>query len=235
MAQHGFAKPRPQPQHGKALSEGLSQNSITVESLARIPDLVHAPKTHHLEIEDLYRRARLDMEELSMKQALFMQKLADGEYTSPSTAAIAVERVIPLCQTAHSMLLCVALGCNAVLSAFCPGDITLIEERDRYCDDVVSLAHDVAPYRPLGASHFPICLIAANLTVTETGKRKELRDLLIDFQKDFPSASWLDVAVKARNSYWRARQGYADDVAKRSDLKDGKIFQGQERSLCAVQ
>lgn len=235
MAQHGFAKPQPQPQHRKTSSEGLSQNSITVDSLARIPDLVHAPKTHRMEIEDLYRRARLDIEELVMKQAIFMQKLAAGEYTSPSKATIAVERVIPLCQTAHSMLLCVALGCNAVLSAFCPGDITLIEDRDRYCDDVISLAQDVAPYRPLGASHFPICLIAANLTVTDTGKRKELRDLLVDFQKDFPSASWLDVAVKARNSYWRARQGYADDVARASELKDVKNFPGQERSLCAVQ
>ena len=235
MAQHGFSKPRPQPQHGKASSEGLSQNSITVESLARIPDLVHAPKTHRMEIEDLYRRARLDIEELVMKQAVFMQKLAAGKYTSPSTAAVTVERVIPLCQTAHSMLLCVALGCNAVLSAFCPGDISLIEDRDRYCDDVISLAQDVAPYRPLGASHFPICLIAAHLTVTDTVKRKELQGLLIDFQKDFPSSSWLDVAVKARDSYWRARQAYANDIAKGSDLKAGNNFQGQERSLCAVQ
>jgi hypothetical protein len=235
MAPHGFAKPRPQPAQDKPSSDGLSQNSITVDSLARIPELVHAPMTHRLEIEDLYKRACLDAGELVVKQAVVMQKLAAGEYTSPTTAAIAVERIIPLCQTAHSMLLCVALGCNAILSAFRPWDLDLIEDSNRYCDDVLSLASDVAPYRPLGASHFPICLISAYLTVTDPVRRKELLDLLIDFQKDFASSSWLDFAVKARDSYWKARTAYAKDSAKESDLKAEQTFRGNEISFCAVQ
>ena len=206
-----------------------------MESLARIPGLVHAPHTHRLEIKDLYKRACLDAEELVAKQAIFVQKLAAGKYTSPTTAAIAVDRVIPLCQTAHSMLLCVALGCNAILSAFCPWDIDLIEDNNRYCDDVILLAKDVAPYRPLGASHYPICLVAAYLTVTDSERREELRGLLRDFQKDFASASWLDIATKARESYWRARTAYASNSAKRSDLETGQIVRGEERSFCAVQ
>ena len=111
----------------------------------------------------------------------------------------------------------------------------LIEDSNRYCDDVLSLARDVAPYRPLGASHFPICLVPAYLTVTDPTKQRELRDLLIDFQKDFASSSWLEIAVKARDSYWRARTAYANDIAKASDPKAEQTFQGVERSFCAVQ
>jgi hypothetical protein len=235
VAQHGFAKPQPQPPLGKGSSDGLSQNSITVESLVRVPDFVHAPMTHRMEIEDLYKRACLDAEELVVKQAAVMQMLAAGKHASLATAAIAVERIIPQCQTAHSMLLCIILGCNAILSAFRPWDASLIDDSNHYCDGVLSLARDVAPYRPLGASHFPICLVPAYLTVTDPVKRTELRDLLIDFQKDFASSSWLDIAVKAKGSYWRARTAYADDIAKASDPKAEQIFQGVERDFCAVQ
>lgn len=235
MARHGLAKPQGQPHQGKSSSGGLSQDSITVETLARIPDLVHAPRTHKAEIQDLYRRADLDARELVEKQATIMEKLAIGEFTSPTTAMIAVERIIPLCQTAHSILLCVQLGCNAILSAFTPGDISLIEDSARYCDDVIGLAQDVAPYRPLGASHFPLCLIAAYLTVTDPMKRKELRDLLIDFQKDFASSSWLDVATKARDSYWAARGACFEEHAIESDIETCQGYQGGERSFCAVQ
>jgi hypothetical protein len=133
------------------------------------------------------------------------------------------------------MLLCIILGCNAILSAFRPWDVSLIEDSNRYCDDVLSLARDVAPYRPLGASHFPICLVPAYLTVTDPVKRRELRDLLIDFQKDFASSSWLDIAVKAKDSYRRARAVYADSVTNGTTLSAGRPFQGEEISFCAVQ
>jgi hypothetical protein len=189
-----------------------------------------------MDIEDLYKRACLDAEELTIKQAAVVQLLAAGKHASLATAAaMAVERIIPLCQTAHSMLLCIILGCNAILSAFRPWDMDLIEDSNRYCDDVLSLARDVAPYRPLGASHFPICLVPAYLTVTDPVKRRELRDLLVDFQKDFASSSWLDIAVKARDSYWRARTAYADDVAIESASNVERPFRGEEISFCAVQ
>jgi hypothetical protein len=235
MAYHGLAEPQPQPPNSKSSSDGLSHNTITVESLACIPELMHAPRAHRLELEDLYKRAGLDVEELIVKQAVVVQKLAVGEYASPTTAAIAVERVIPLCQTAHSMLLSVALGCNAILSAFRPWDISLIEDRARYCGDVILLAKEVAPYRPLGASHFPLCLIAAYLTAIEPAEIKELRDLLMEFQKDFASSSWLTMAMKARNSYWAARTAYANDSARETDTEAEKTFEGDDKSFCAVQ
>jgi hypothetical protein len=235
MARHGIVKPQPQPYQGKSSSGGLSHNSITVETLARIPDLVHAPRTHRVEVQNLYKRACLDAEELVERQAVIMKKLATGESPPPTPAAIAMERIVPLCQTAHSVLLCVSLGCNAILLAFSPWDIGLIEESTRYCDDVISLAKEVTPYRPLGASHFPLCLIAAYLTVTEPTKREELQDLLMDFQTDFAGAAWLNIAVKARDSYWAARTAHTNDSARQADLEAEDTFQRHDRSFCAVQ
>jgi hypothetical protein len=91
------------------------------------------------------------------------------------------------------------------------------------------------PYRPLGASHFPLCLIAAYLTAIEPAEIKELRDLLMEFQKDFASSSWLTMAMKARNSYWAARTAYANDSARETDTEAEKTFEGDDKSFCAVQ
>lgn len=234
MAQHGLAKPQAQSSDGAKTSGGLSQNSITVETLARIPDLVHAPRAHHDEIQNLYDRARLDTEELVEKQAVLMKRLATGESISPTAAGMAVSQIIASCQTAHVMLLCICLGCNAMLSVLSPWDVSLTKDSARYRDDVLSLAKDVAPYRPLGASHFPLCLMAAYLTVTDSVKRKELEDLLIDFQKDFACSSWLDVATKARDSYWDSRRISVD--LYKCDTGDGTREQlEKDASLCAVQ
>lgn len=235
MAHHGLAKPRFQSSDGKKISDGLSQNSTAVETLARIPDLVHAPRSHHDEIQDLYQRSCLDAEELVEKQTVIMKKLAAGELSSSNAAGIAMERTIPSCQAAHSILLCVALGCNAILAALSPRDVSLVEDSVRYCDDVLSLARVVAPSRPLGASHFPLCLMVAYLTATDAGKLMELRGWLVDFQKDFACSSWLDMATKARESYWTARRACFDEYERGDCGEAGERLQEKDESFCAVQ
>lgn len=204
-----------------------------VDDWIRVPDLVHAPRTHRDEIQNLYHRARLDAEELVKKQAVIMKRLATGESISPTATGMAVGQIIASFHTAHILLLCICLGCNAMLSALSPWDISLTEESARYRDDVLSLAKDVAPYRPLGASHFPLCLMAAYLTVTDYVKQKELQELLIDFQKDFACSSWLEVATKARDSYWTSRQTCLDQYGQQAD--DEAQRQLGDGSLCAVQ
>jgi len=216
-------------------SDGLSQNSMTIETMARIPDFVHAPRTHLSEIQDLYRRACLDVEEFTTRKAEISQQLFEGKYASFAKRAVVTERIIPLCHTAHGMLLTITLGCNTILAALHPWDTTLADDNARFCDDVLLLSQQVSQYRPLGASHLPLCLVAAYLAVADPVKRETLHSLLEDYQGDFTGALWVIVAEGARKTYMDARlrifqeieHDLGEEVDRPSDVEDV--------SLCGVQ
>jgi hypothetical protein len=215
--------------------DGFSQNSMTIETMARIPDLVHAPRTNLLEIQSLYRRACLDVEELTTRKAEISQKLSEGKLASITTRAIVTDKILPICQIAHGMLLTITLGCNSILSAIRPWDNSLAEDNARFCDDVLLLSEQVSAYRPLGASYLPLCLVAAYLAVADPVKREMLHGLLVEYQGDLAGACWVVVAEAARETYMAARLELFEKIEH--ELREGvdQPFEGEDVSLCAVQ
>ncbi|KAM0716155.1 hypothetical protein Q7P37_008669 [Cladosporium fusiforme] len=241
VSNSGFGKPRKDDEtmsEGIATcerppSDGLAQNSITIESLARIPELVHSPRTNYLEIQMLYLRACLDSEEVVQRQATFAETISalDSTSTPPAKLALA-EKMIPLCQIARGMLLSIAIVCNAILAALDPTDFSLATDCARFCDDAIALAHEVSCYRPLGASHVPLSLIGAYMTVADPEKQKVIHRLLLEYGSDFPSADWLQLAVNARKKYEESRRDMWDSYRPgRYDIVDVE----QDESLCHVQ
>jgi hypothetical protein len=236
ISAHGPTKAQSSKTNKKnVLSDGLSQNSMTVETMARIPDLVHAPRTNLAEIQEQYRRACLDVEELSMRKAEISQKLSEGKWASMTTRAMVTERIIPVCHTAHGMLLAITLGCNVILSALHPWDTSLAEDNARFCDDVLLLSEKVSPYRPLGASHLPLCLVAAYLAVADPVKREALHSLLVDYQDDISGACWVVVGEAARETYMASRLRLFENFEHELRDEVGRPFEGEDVSLCAVQ
>lgn len=236
MKTHGPTKPQSRKGTGtNILSDGLSQNSMTIETMARIPDLVHAPRTNLVEIQDIYRRACMDAEELSMRKVEISQKLSEGKWASLTTRAMVTERILPVCHTAHGMLLAITLGCNAILSALHPWDVSLAEENARFCDDVLLLSEQVSPYRPLGASHLPLCLVAAYLAVDDSVKRETLHGLLVDYQDDINGACWVVVGEAARETYMAARLRLFERFEHELREEVDRPVEGEDMSLCAVQ
>lgn len=216
-------------------NDGLNNESITIETLSRIPEYIHAPRTHLREIKNLYRRACLDMDELAIRQTKIYEQLAAGKYASPTSMDLAIERVIPMCQTAQSLLLTVALGCNALLVTYHPDDFTLMEECASLCDDALGMALPVSRYRPLGASHFPLCLIAAYMAVADPEKLKLFYGLLEDYENDLAGAHWLEVAMHARQSRLDAQKRVLENYGTVFTEDAGKPFEGTDASFCAVQ
>lgn len=216
-------------------TDGLSQNSMTIETMARIPDFVHAPRAHLSEIQDLYRRACLDVEEFAMRKAEIAQKLSEGKFASMTTRAVVTERILPVCHTAHGMLLTITLGCNTILSALHPWDTSLADENARFCDDVLLLSQQVAPYRPLGASHLPLCLVAAYLAVVDPVQRETLHSLLVDYQGDLAGALWVVVAEAARKAYMAARLQIFQEIEYDLGGEVDRPSNVEDVSLCGVQ
>jgi hypothetical protein len=216
-------------------TDGFSQNSMTIETMARIPDLVHAPRTNLSEIQDLYRRACLDVEELTTRKAEISQKLSEGKLASITTRALVTDKILPICHTAHGILLTITLGCNSILSAIRPWDTSLADDNARFCDEVLLLSEQVSPYRPLGASYLPLCLVAAYLAVEDPVKKEILHGLLVEYQGDLAGACWVIVAEAARETYTAARLKLFEEI--KHELRAGvdQPFEGEDVSLCAVQ
>jgi hypothetical protein len=236
MSAHGPTKVRSSnTSENDVLLGGLSQNSMTVETMARIPDLVHAPQTNLLEIQEQYRRACLDVEELSMRKAEISQKLSEGKWASMTTRAMVTERIVPVCHTAHGMLLAITLGYNVIMSALHPWDTSLAEDNACFCDDVLLLSEKVSPYRPLGASHLPLCLVAAYLAVADPVKREALHSLLVDYQDDISGACWVVVGEAARETYMASRLRLFESFEHELRDEVDRPFEGEDVSLCAVQ
>lgn len=204
--------------------------------MARIPELINAPRTNFLEIQNLYLRACLDTEEVVKRQAMLTALVSAGKIgpTPPATIA-SVKKMLPLCQIARSMLLSIAIVCNAILTALDPTDYSLVTDCARFCDDAIELADEVSCYRPLGASHVPLCLIGAYMAVADAQRQEALRELLVEYGKDFPSASWLEVAVGARKAYEDARR--AVRTVQQPDCMDGvdEVVYYEDESFCHVQ
>jgi hypothetical protein len=236
MSTHGPTKLRSSKDAKKdILSDGLSHNSMTIETMARIPDLVHAPRTNSSEIQDLYQRACLDVEELTTQKAEISRRLSETKWASVTTRAIVTEKILPVCHTVHGILLAITLGCNAILSALRPWDTSLAKDNARFCDEVLLLSELVSSYRPLGASHLPLCLVAAYLAVADPVKREMLHGLLVDYQDDMSGALWAIVGTAARGTYMAARLRLFEKIESELREEVDQQFEGEDVSLCAVQ
>lgn len=220
------------PQNGKVPfgppTDGLPRNTITLQTLAGFPDLLRAPRANLLEIESLYYCACLDSEEVMARQATF----SDLASSSPDPSATALARKMkPLLQVARSLLLGICITCNAVLSVLDPSDFSLTADSVRFCCDAVSLAREASSSRPLGASHIPLCLVAAYMAAEEEATRDDLLELLVDYEGDFGNAHWVEIGTRLRAAYIAARLKASSGVAVAVEESDSSGDAG----ICTVQ
>lgn len=220
------------PQDGKTAfgpahpASGLPRDTISIETLAGFPDLVRAPREHVLEIESLYFRACLDSEAVMAREATLSESASSGQ--DPSETAL-TNQLRSRLQVARSLLLSICLTCNAILSVLDPSDFSLAPDRARFCLDAVSLAHEASSARPLGASHVPLCLVAAYMAAEEEAARDDLLELLVDYEGDFGNAHWVAVGIRLRKTYSAAKA-----KASMGDVVAGEDS-GEEIGSCAVQ
>lgn len=135
------------------------------------------------------------------------QRLAElTELTSsgavlPLSLPTAIAGVISRYQVAYGILLALASSFNGMLRAFDPGDMTLVEESVSFSNEIMTIAAHASQYRPLGAAHIPLCLIAAWATTVDPFKRAEMEKMLADYQKDFGAPRWGQFALWLKNNF----------------------------------
>ena len=165
--------------------------SATLHNLARFPGFVRNPEEHHLEIKFMYQQICLDIPKVAYHLGL-------------STDGTGVQSRL---QAMYSLLLCIALVLNGLLRAFDPFDAFILEEAGRFSDEATYLAERAKQYRPLGASHIGMCLMAAwAVTDDDTFRRTTTERLLLEYQSDFAMARWLEGGLWLKKKYFDLRQ-----------------------------
>lgn len=161
-------------------------SSIQLRNLTQIPNFVRDPELYPLEIKYTYQQIRLDMP----KMLHHMKQTPDGT------------RMQANFQAGTSLLLSLALIFNSLLRIFDPLDTTLLQDSANFSDESVALAERAMQYRPLGASHILVCLVAALAATDEDPARNiAVERMLLEYQGDFTTSKWMNVAAWLRGKY----------------------------------
>lgn len=128
--------------------------SFQVQSLLRIPRLLHEPLRYVEEIKTTYRELRDD-------HARIQHQLDSvREQRDPSENLRCRQKLVHKLQVTEAILLTAALALNRILRAAYPDEGVLLLEASMLANELIILAKSVYDLRPLGASYIPPCLAA---------------------------------------------------------------------------
>ncbi|KAM0264950.1 hypothetical protein ACHAQJ_000466 [Trichoderma viride] len=166
--------------------------SLQLRNLAHIPDLIREPIKYINDITTSYQRMRIEIPllkgSLQLADALASESPTDG-YTKT--------------RLQYQVLMGLLLGCallfNGYLRASGADDGYMVDEANTMANDAITLAHNASPYRPLGASFIPLCLIPAWAATDDIGIQQRVIEALKIYQDDFSPSTGRGWYVMA---YW---------------------------------
>lgn len=154
-------------------------------NIAKFPNFIRNPAAHLDEIELVYQILRAEIPRIRQYVFNFTQR------------AGSVKNMHPRFKNAYGVALSCAIILNAVLCSFGFDDrkSLLCDESGIMADEIISLAENAIPYRPLGACHMRLFLISAWAGKHDKSKRLKAGKLLAEYKADFAIAKWVEMAL----------------------------------------
>lgn len=195
-----YGPPRPLVNRKEDDGVNIRLETLTLSSLAKIPNFIRYPEVHLFDMQLTYEQKRIDIEKMRSR----LCDIADlppaheiGRFAPP----VSGKTLLYLYWTAYVLLLALALVLNGLLRALDPLDITLVEDCIVFSDEVTIIGEHMMQYRPLGAGFVPICLTAAWAATSDPEKRAKIQELILDYQQDFAGARWMDGAFWLKDRF----------------------------------
>lgn len=179
--------------------------SLELGTLAKVSALLMDPYLKLPEIHSAYQVMRADCGK--MKQAVSAVFPVGLEGLPTTSLPLPLRRLHVRYQTGYGILLMLAITLNATLLTCNPYDQNLVEESDTFVDEVIALAQQASQYRPLGSSATPLYLVAALVVLDGGPKQIEIEKLLAEYESDFESAIWLQMAHKFKVGLGKVKSG----------------------------
>ncbi|RMJ18613.1 hypothetical protein CDV36_001693 [Fusarium kuroshium] len=221
-----------QARHVRENSGGIP--SLRMRNLGMLPDFINKPEMHRTEIICAYHRLRLDMEKMSQ----IVQAVSLPPGSSPTVMQLRLSRSY---YSAYSVLLCIIIIINHLMQAFDPYSLSLVSEGALFCSEVITMAHNISQYRPLGASHVPLTLAIAWAATDEPVMKGQLEALLSAYQEDWTVTKWLTMGYWWRSKFAELREKLAPMIQSEEQelalIKEGEAAHNPEQApeQCCVQ
>lgn len=141
---------------------------------------------------ELYSTTMLTLERLRVVYAQSKQEINDAK--DEDTASLA-RQVMFFNQRMYYMAVFTTCYLNCVIRAMLPAEdrLQLRIEAVEFAKEVISLAYQAMPLRPLGSAFVPMCLIVAWFTPIDDTTREEISRLWDDYRTDFPATKSLRI------------------------------------------
>jgi hypothetical protein len=188
----------PKAPAGKENLRGIQ--SLSLPKLAKIPHFIRESESHHPEIQSSYQRMLVECNHMKKLLATFPDPVSPS-LSHVVSLQLPIQQLQARYQVVYGMLLTLAMILNTILRAFEPHDVILVQEAVTLPCDIMTLAKQASPFRPLAASYIPLCLTAAWAATDNPHERLEAELLLEEYQTDFASANWLQIAVWLHGKY----------------------------------
>lgn len=177
--------------------------SLQFYVMAQITQWLRDPGLHLIEIHNAYNQLLADC--VTMRSVL--DKIADMD-----SAGITQSRLHTRPQAAYSMLLCLALVLNMVTRIFDPNSSSLADEATDLINEAIWLARLADRYRPFGVSFMPVSLVMAWTAAEDVAVKKQVQDILVGYERDFPAVRWVQTCFWMQNKYSEMRRTQLDAI-----------------------
>ena len=134
----------------------------------------------------------LTLERLRVVYAQSQQEFSDAKDQDTASTA---RQVLFFNQRMYYMAVFTTCYLNCIIRAMLP-----VEQRSQlrteavgFAKEIISLAYQAMPLRPLGSAFVPMCLIVAWFTPIDDATREEISRLWDDYRTDFPATKQLRI------------------------------------------
>jgi hypothetical protein len=141
---------------------------------------------------ELYSTTMLTLERLRVVYTHSQQELSDAK--DEDTTSLARQAFL-FNQRMYYMAVFTTCYLNCVIRAMLPVEerVQLRIEAVEFAKEIVALAYQAMPLRPLGSAFVPMCLMVAWFTPIDDTTREEISCLWDDYRTDFPATTQLRI------------------------------------------
>jgi hypothetical protein len=134
----------------------------------------------------------LALDRLGVVYAQSKQEVNDAKDEGTASSA---KQVLFFNQRMYYMAVFTTCYLNCIIRAMLPVQerLQLRTEAVGFAKEIISLAYEAMPLRPLGSAFVPMCLVVAWFTPIDDATRQEISRLWDDYRKDFPTTKELRI------------------------------------------
>jgi hypothetical protein len=190
----------------KPTAPGMPKVGCIMSCIVRLPDflrynpeLLYEIRQNYLAVQETSKILR---DKFTAAAAAMMDPNPEINYQDPripkSLRSLVPMRMHAFYQRSYALYLALEIMLNGVLRAYEPENIVLASEADQMCGEIISLCHQAAMWKPMGAGWIPLCLVAAWSASMDAMRKTELSRTWNDLWHEYMP---LSIGTASYNSY----------------------------------